>query len=163
MPSTLFLLFTFLVTALRSDQQLSINITCVPPSGSGEDSWGVIRGQCNCIDIDDIVNNSSSDGVACGIDWSRSYSVVIWSKTDRHYIQPWANDYYTSINSKGRWSAGIHLGWSYRVDLVEFRKRDNIIDYDTKSGSLYDEACIGICYSSSFAVFAVMLLLLFAF
>jgi len=81
--------------------QAKIVLTKIPPSGEGENSWGTIAGYVTGI-------NNYSD-----------YRVVIYSVTDYAYVQPWANNPFTSINKRGKFSSGIHLGWHYTILLVK--------------------------------------------
>eukprot|EP01083_Nonionella_stella_P049483 131849_1 len=161
MPSILVVvLITLSITRLHAYQELSIEISCVPPYGAGSNSWGTISGNCNCADI---VSNISE--TPCSVDWADHYSVVIWSITNTHYIQPWRNDYYTTIDSSGLWSAGIHLGYVYEVDLVAFEDKENIIDTDNKDGC-HDDECTdcNIVRNNSFyysALLSVLATLLF--
>ncbi|OPZ84145.1 MAG: hypothetical protein BWY76_01972 [bacterium ADurb.Bin429] len=80
----------------------TITITRIPPSGSGEGSWGEIQGTVS--------------GVDCRT--PNRYYVVVYAVTDMAYVQPWTVAPLTTINRNSRWKTGTHLGWSYTVLLV---------------------------------------------
>jgi len=79
---------------------LGIVITDAPLSGGGASSRGIIKGR------------------ASGGD-PRQTRVVIYSHTDRWYVQPYDVRPYTTIRSNGVWAKTIHLGETYAALLVK--------------------------------------------
>jgi hypothetical protein len=45
--------------------------------------------------------------------------VVLFAKTDRWWVQPFANHTVTSVDSKGRWKSATHYGTEYAALLVD--------------------------------------------
>lgn len=79
-----------------------IRLTQIPPAGAGPNRMQTIAGtvagvnvaECNC-------------------------KIVIFSRGDIFYVQPWANAPLTDIEAGGRFEAAIHLGSQYAVLLVK--------------------------------------------
>lgn len=83
-----------------SPRAMTIEITTVPPSGSGAQSWGKIGGK------------------TAGADPSE-HRVVIYARTNQWYVQPWVADPFTSLRKDGTFQSGTHLGLEYAVLLVD--------------------------------------------
>lgn len=88
------------VTIAQAVPSPSITITKIPPRGGGPDVMDAIIGQVR------------------GADQSR-HRVVIFSRTDRWYVQPYVSAPFTTINPDGSWRASIHLGDEYAAILVD--------------------------------------------
>jgi hypothetical protein len=79
-----------------------IKITVVPPRGpGGADSPMVTIG-----------------GTTNGVDFSK-HKVVIYVRTDKWYVQPFANNPYTNIAQDGKWENDTRLGHEYAALLVK--------------------------------------------
>lgn len=77
-----------------------IQITLVPPGGEGPDSNGNIGGKAGGANL-------------------KQCRVVVFARTDKWYVQPYAASPYTSIGEDGNWETGTHLGYEYAALLVE--------------------------------------------
>jgi len=90
------------IANIQIDGEISICITETPPTVPPFRK-GVIKGVIKGLGTSDI----------------ERHKVVLYSKTDLFYVQPWEADPYTSIDSNGEWSAEISLGTeSYAAYLV---------------------------------------------
>lgn len=78
----------------------SIQITDVPPRGGGPDRMATIAGKVSGVN-------------------SNEFKVVIFSRTNTWYVQPYANAPYTSIDALGKWETQTHLGDEYAALLVK--------------------------------------------
>jgi hypothetical protein len=58
------------------------------------------------------------EGEASGVD-PKNFRVVLYSWTDKWYVQPTQADPYTEIGQAGRWSTIIHGGTRYAALLVK--------------------------------------------
>ncbi len=95
-------------------EHITIGITKVPPSGSGQDSMRTIAGSVK------------------GMTDPQQYRVVVYALSDKvWYIQPQADQPFTVIQPDGSWSTDTHLGSDYASLVVRptFRTR-------AQSGSL---------------------------
>ncbi len=81
-------------------QEVTIEFTRVPQSGSGSGSRGDIEGS------------------VLGLNEPRQYKVVLYAHTDWWYVQPLVSDPYTDIGSDGKWSNWTHLGHRYAALVV---------------------------------------------
>lgn len=77
----------------------TITITRVPRLGAGPDEMDTIAGETR------------------GADASR-HRVVIFSRTDQWYVQPYVSSPFTTISRDGSWLTTIHLGREYAAILV---------------------------------------------
>jgi hypothetical protein len=81
-------------------EQTSIDITNPAPDGpGGEFPRELIAGKAQAPDISTL-------------------KVVIYTKTDKWYVQPYVNNPLTDIKADGTWSARIALGHRYGAILV---------------------------------------------
>lgn len=78
----------------------SIQITVVPPKGGGPDRMATIAGKAGGFNPNEC-------------------KVVIFTRTNTWYVQPYANAPYTSIDSRGEWQTQTHLGDEYAALLVK--------------------------------------------
>jgi hypothetical protein len=82
-------------------EPITIGITQVPQSGSGEDTMGTIAGSVK------------------GIADPRQYRVVVYAFSDNvWYVQPQADQLFTMIQADGSWSTDTHLGSDYASLVV---------------------------------------------
>jgi hypothetical protein len=77
-----------------------IEITVVPPRGGGPDRMERIRGTTRGAD-------------------TKSHRLVIYSRTDVWYVQPFVAAPFTSLRGDGSFETAIHLGAEYAVLLVD--------------------------------------------
>jgi hypothetical protein len=77
-----------------------VTITVVPPAGQGSNSNGNIAGQVS------------------GISNPSQYRIVLYSHTDKWYVQPEIDSPYTDIDENGHWNNWAHLGSRYAAILV---------------------------------------------
>ncbi|HWS99440.1 MAG TPA: hypothetical protein VN256_04135 [Pyrinomonadaceae bacterium] len=77
-----------------------IRITLVPPAGGGPDSTERIGGTVS--------------GVK-----ARDCKVILFTRTNRWYVQPWEDSPYTEIREDGSWENDTHLGSEYAALLVK--------------------------------------------
>ena len=83
-----------------ADRSPVIEVDVVPPPGGGPDRMEVISGR--------VTNADPS-----------LHRIVIFSRTDRWYVQPYISAPFTTIGRPdGTWSTRIHLGAEYAVLLV---------------------------------------------
>jgi hypothetical protein len=90
------------------NEPITISISTVPRSGTGEDAMETIAGS------------------AKGIDDPQQYRVVIYAFSDNvWYVQPQADQPFTIIQTDGSWSTETHLGSEYASLIVRptFRPR----------------------------------------
>ena len=80
--------------------QVKVLIILVPGSGSGHDALAPIEGR-----VEGLVNPSR-------------YKVLLYTHTDRWYIQPFADQPLTDIDSGGNWKNETHLGQQYAAFVV---------------------------------------------
>jgi hypothetical protein len=78
----------------------TITITEVPPPGGGPGRMELIAGRASATDV-------------------ARYRVVIFSYTDRWYVQPFVSSPFTEVKADGTWSSRIHLGTEYAAVLVD--------------------------------------------
>lgn len=100
--------------------KVSVTITIVPPRGGGSNVMDTIAGQ------------------VLGADPVR-HRIVIFSRAgDQWYVQPWAQDPFTPIESDGSWRTRIHLGDEYTALLVEtlFKPPDKVPTLPAVGGSV---------------------------
>jgi hypothetical protein len=83
----------------RQAERPRIEITAAPLKGGGPDSNGTIAGRVR--------------GVK-----GKTFKVVIFARTDKWYVQPFAASPYTSIGDDGKWETDTHLGNEYAALLV---------------------------------------------
>ena len=83
----------------RQPEKPGIEITTVPPKGGGPDSNGTIAGRAN--------------GVR-----GKAFRVIVYARTDKWYVQPFADSPHTSIGDNGDWETDTHLGNEYAALLV---------------------------------------------
>lgn len=98
--------------AQQSSVSVSITITQAPPPGrGGENEMDVIGGSVR------------------GVSNLTEVRVVIYTITDKWYVQPWYDSPYTKINNDGSWRTRIHLGSEYMALLVtsSYRPKRTII------------------------------------
>jgi hypothetical protein len=81
---------------------MTIRITSAPPPGSGPDSWGIIA------------------GTTTGANPAEQ-RVVIYTRTNQWYVQPWIAAPYTDLHRDGSFRTGTHLGYEYAAILIEDR------------------------------------------
>ena len=77
---------------------ITISITRVPPKGQGPDSSGLIEGKVD------------------GLNRPETYKVVLYSHTDRWYIQPYASQPLIDIGRNGHWQT-VSIGAIPRIIL----------------------------------------------
>ena len=88
--------------AMAADKEkFSIDITTIPSDGPGGEN-----------PREEIAGTAKGSDIA-------TYKVVIYTETDKWYVQPYANNALTAINDKGEWSATIALGHNYAAILVK--------------------------------------------
>jgi hypothetical protein len=80
----------------------SIRITLVPGPGEGSASNGAIGGTVGGISPEQ----------------QKECAVVVFSHTDKWYVQPTVASPYTPISDDGSWETDIHLGYEYAALLV---------------------------------------------
>jgi hypothetical protein len=83
-----------------ADTEVAITITHAPPAGGGPGRMEPIAGRAVGKDV-------------------RRYRVVIFSYTDRWYVQPFVAAPFTEIRADGTWASRIHLGTEYAALLVD--------------------------------------------
>lgn len=79
---------------------IAMKFTYIPSQGQGPDSGGIIK------------------GVVEGLKKPNLYKIIIYAHTDRWYVQPFADQPRTDIESDGTWNASTHLGDRYAALLV---------------------------------------------
>jgi hypothetical protein len=84
----------------RKDEGANIQVTLIPPLGAGPDRMEKIAGTASGIRISDC-------------------KVVIFSHTDKWYVQPYIDSSDTSIGDDGAWENDTHLGSEYAALLVK--------------------------------------------
>jgi len=84
----------------KKNSSLGIQITLVPKCGAGPDRMDRIAG---------VVRHPSSDNL----------KVVIFSHTNKWWVQPYVANPFTDIMADGRWMSQIHLGYEYAAFLVQ--------------------------------------------
>jgi len=57
-------------------------------------------------------------GIVGGVGNVERYKVVVYAKTDRWYVQPFASQPMTDINSNGAWFGKTHIGSDYAALVV---------------------------------------------
>lgn len=77
----------------------TVEITAVPPCGEGPNHTGTIAGR--------------TTGAEHG-----THRLVIFSGTDRWYVQPYSAAPFTAIGRDGQWRTHTHLGYQYAAVLV---------------------------------------------
>lgn len=77
-----------------------VAITVVPRSGAGP------------VDMDTIAGEVRGEEVT-------RYRIVIFSRTDQWYVQPYAAAPYTAISRDGTWKSAIFLGVEFAALLVD--------------------------------------------
>ena len=82
-------------------ERVILKFTNVPSQGHGPDSAGIIKGRVE------------------GLTRPEMYKIVIYAHTDRWYIQPFADQPITNIDSNGTWEASTHLGNRYAALVVK--------------------------------------------
>lgn len=93
-------------TSLSAEKKPEIRITQVPPNDvGGPDKVDMIAG-----------TTSGARG--------SEYKVVLYTRTDRWYVQPTADNPYTTIDDKGKWQSETHLGRTYAAVLVRSSYND---------------------------------------
>lgn len=83
-------------------QPTLISITEIPPYDpkGGREGWTDIAGEIS-------------------IDSPQDYNVVLYSWTDKWYVQPVVGREFTQVRADGKWSARIHRGTNYAALLVK--------------------------------------------
>lgn len=81
----------------------SVQITIVPPRGEGDASNGTIGGKVSGVNLKEC----------------KGCKVVIFTRTDKWYVQPTVASPYTPIGEDGQWETDIHLGYEYAALLVK--------------------------------------------
>jgi hypothetical protein len=76
-------------------------------------------------------------GVASGVDF-QDVRVVIYSFTDKWYVEPSEAEPFTSVGSSGRWSSTIRTGTKYAALLVRstFKPRTKILNLPNVEGEV---------------------------
>jgi hypothetical protein len=94
-----------LTTMLFSQGPAEIRITQVPPRGGGPDAVETIAGTVK------------------GVNFSQ-HKILLYARTNKWYVQPYADSPYTMINQQGKWTADTHLGSEYAALLVRSSHSD---------------------------------------
>jgi hypothetical protein len=87
--------------AASQSQKPGITITVVPHAGKGGDQ-----------EMEKIA------GTVSGVR-AEDYVVVLFTHTDKWYVQPFIDSPYTSIDNKNKWESDTHLGREYAALLVK--------------------------------------------
>lgn len=82
-------------------ERVTVKFTNIPSQGQGADSAGIIKGRVE------------------GLARPEMYKIVIYAHTDRWYVQPFADQPITNIDSNGTWEATTHLGTRYAALVVK--------------------------------------------
>lgn len=85
---------------LSSSSEMRIEFTSVPRAGQGAESRGNIAGR------------------VVGLEAPEKYKIVLYTHTDKWYVQPLEDDSLTDIHSDGAWSNWTHLGDRYAALVV---------------------------------------------
>ena len=94
------------------------DIGVIPPAPS-TDELAILISEAPPYDADgqDFYPNGIA-GKVSGVDNPERFSIVLYAKVDKWYVQPFVTSPYTKINSDGTWRNSTHSGMIYAALLV---------------------------------------------